>query len=244
MWLSIMHLILRDITKKYNGIKVLRRINLKLERNQCLSIVGPSGCGKTTLLKIIARIERQDSGSVKVNSRNQLIPIVWQDHRLLPWLTVSQNISFGLELIGVNLELRKKLVKKYINLTNLNGYENHFMHQISEGMKKRVAIARALAIKPEIILLDEPFSSLDLSNKLKMYKQMKQLQENLKLSIILVTHDTRDALLFSDKIVIMSNKPSTIIREFDNNKNFQYDNSYFASEEREIWHVLKGGEQC
>ncbi|MFH0979034.1 MAG: ABC transporter ATP-binding protein [Candidatus Woesearchaeota archaeon] len=228
-----MALQIRDITKSFDDLKVLDHLSLEVGESECISIIGPSGCGKTTLLKIIGGVEEPNKGNIQ--PKQGMVPIVWQDHRLLPWLNVQRNIEFGLELKRAT---KPSLVKKYIKLTKLQGFERYYPHQLSEGMKQRVAIARALAVEPEIILLDEPFASLDFMTKLRMYDEIKALQKRLRLSAILVTHDTRDAIIFSNKVAIMTDKPSRIKKVLELG-NYNYSKSFFSEKEREIWGYLQ-----
>ncbi|WP_058953329.1 ABC transporter ATP-binding protein [Clostridium tyrobutyricum] len=210
-------LIIKDLGKSYTvnykEIEILKNININIKKGEFISIVGHSGCGKSTLLKIIAGLVEHKTGSVTLNGREINEPgtkvgMVFQDHRLLPWLTIKQNISFGLYDIS-NTE-KERLISHHIKLVGLKGFENAYPHQLSGGMAQRAAIARALVHKPEVLLLDEPFGALDALTRIQMQKEILKIWEKEKTTMILVTHDIDESIYLGDKIVIMSSRPGTI----------------------------------
>lgn len=197
-------------------VHVLQNINLNIKQGEFLTIVGASGCGKSTLLRIIAGLDNDYEGSLKIN--NQAIRtigtdrgMVFQDHRLYPWLSVEENIGFGIDSIG-KIE-KQKVISYYIDLMGLNGFEKAKPHQLSGGMSQRVAIARALVKKPEIVLFDEPFGALDALTRIQMQQEILKIREKEAMTMILVTHDIEEAILLGDRVLVMSKKPGRISQD-------------------------------
>ncbi|ADK14894.1 ABC transporter ATP-binding protein [Clostridium ljungdahlii] len=203
----------KSYTVNYKEIEILKNINIHIGKGEFISIVGHSGCGKSTLLKIIAGLVEHNIGSVTLNGGEISEPgtkvgMVFQDHRLLPWLTIKDNISFG--LYDVSNDEKEKLVLDHIELVGLKGFENAYPHQLSGGMAQRAAIARALVHKPEVLLLDEPFGALDALTRIQMQREILKIWEKEKTTMILVTHDIDEAIYLGDRIVIMSSRPGKI----------------------------------
>jgi nitrate/nitrite transport system ATP-binding protein len=195
-------------------------INLDITPNTFVSIIGPSGCGKSTLLNIIAGLTIPTSGSVLLNGVNVQKPgpdrgVVFQQYSLMPWMTVAENIRFAVETVYPTLSLpqQKDIVREYIDLVGLHGAEHKHPHELSGGMKQRVGIARALAINPEILLMDEPFGALDALTRGFLQDEVARIWEQQRKTVILVTHSIEEALLLSDKIVMMSRGPAAQIVE-------------------------------
>jgi len=198
---------------KKETLQVLSNIHLDVADGEFLTIVGASGCGKSTLLRIIAGLEQNFVGEVRINNKpikgiGKDRGMVFQDLRLFPWLTVAENIAFGLE--KTSAKEKKEIVQHYINLVGLNGFENARPTQLSGGMAQRVAIARTLANKPEIILMDEPFGALDALTRIQMQQEILRIREQEKVTMIFVTHDIDEAVLLGDRVVVMGNRPGTI----------------------------------
>ena len=191
-------------------VRVLDGISFELKKNKILGIIGPSGCGKSTLLKIIAGLETQTSGTVKSAMQSPKIIIVWQDHFLYPWRTVRKNISLGLEIQKYAPERIEKMLTNYIEMTGLQGFGDFFPDELSVGMKQRVALARALAVNPDVLLLDEPFSSVDFQMKCVLIRELRKIQKATKIPMIYVSHDTRDISSISDDILVLSRRPAKI----------------------------------
>lgn len=199
-------------------IQVLDDINLDIKKGEFISIIGHSGCGKSTLLKIVAGLTDYEDGSVKIdekelkdNRADAQCLMIFQDHRLLPWMTVRENIGFGL----YDKKNADEIVKEQVSLVHLDGFEDAYPHQISGGMAQRTAIARALARKPEILLLDEPFGALDALTRIEMQKEVLEIRKKEKTTMILVTHDIDEAIYLSDRIIIASNRPATVKKIFN-----------------------------
>lgn len=205
---------LTDIHKNFGKLNVLDRINMTFENESITSILGPSGCGKTTLLSITAGLIKPDSGSV-TGLDDKKPGFLFQETRLLPWKTAVENLEFVLsETIGK--DSGRQMCMEILKKVGLNGYENHYPSQLSGGMNQRLAMARAFIVKSDVLFMDEPFQSLDIKRRSQMISLLKSLWISNKPAIIMVTHDVQEALLLSDKIYILSDKPAKILVEFKN----------------------------
>ena len=213
-----------NLNKSFNNKTVLNNINLEVKEGEIISLLGPSGCGKSTTLKIIAGILDFDKGDLLFNdksiknttTKNRNVGIVFQEYLLFPHMTVYENIEFGLKMKKVRKGDRDKKVKELIELVKLKDYHNKYPSELSGGQKQRVAIARTLAVNPQVLLLDEPFSNLDINLRQEMREFVSTLQKELKVTTILVTHDKEEALMMSDKIAVMVNGQ---IKQFDTPNN-------------------------
>ena len=195
---------LSDVKKWYvvdgRTLPVLEGINLQLAENTITVILGRSGCGKTTLLRLVGGLEEPDAGEIRFHTEHKTA-FVFQESRLMPWLTVRDNVRFGL----IKQTDDRAFVQNIIDMVGLHGFENAYPSQLSGGMKQRVAIARALAYEPSFIMMDEPFAALDYFTRSQMQKELKQLQTVRGTSILFVTHSIDEALLLGDKIVVLEN---------------------------------------
>lgn len=208
------------ITKWYGineneRMMALAELSLKINDNEFFCLVGPSGCGKSTLLKIIAGLESVDGGIVTIDGERIHGPglnrgMVFQDYALFPWLTVKQNIEFGLELRKVSKNERKETVERYINMVGLSGFEKSLPNKLSGGMKQRVAIARALSLRPKILLMDEPLGALDAFTRLQMQEEITRIWKEEKQTVIFVTHDIEEAAYLGDRIAVMTPNPGKV----------------------------------
>ncbi|AGC68960.1 putative nitrate/sulfonate/bicarbonate ABC transporter ATP-binding protein [Thermoclostridium stercorarium subsp. stercorarium DSM 8532] len=197
-----------------NHVEALQDINLSVRRGEFLSIIGSSGCGKTTLLRLIAGLEKPETGQLTLNGQPITGPdpqrgYVFQQGGLFQWLTVEKNIAAGLKARGIYRQNRD-LVAKFIELIGLKGFEKAYPHQLSGGMAQRVAIARALINNPEVLLLDEPMGALDTFTRADIQDKLLELHRQNKTTMILVTHDVDEAVYLSDRIVIMTPRPGRI----------------------------------
>lgn len=209
---------IKNVNKKFtidgDTKEILNDINFDVREGEFVSIVGSSGCGKSTLLKMIAGLETITEGEILINDRavNGPAPeckMAFQEARLLPWLNVYKNIGFGLDK-SVPKSERDELIKKYINMVGLNGFENALPKQLSGGMQQRVSIARALISNPNILLLDEPFGALDALTRINMQREILKIWKQENKTMILVTHDIEEAVYLSNKVVILSERPGHI----------------------------------
>lgn len=195
------------------AVAVLKDINLTVKKGEFITIVGHSGCGKSTLLKLVAGIASGFEGVIMRNGSAVSEPgtdcgMVFQDHRLLPWLRVKKNVGFGVGKLP--REQREALIQKHLKLVNLNGFENAWPHQLSGGMAQRVAIARGLVTNPAILLLDEPFGALDALTRIQMQKEILRIWQDEKTTMLLVTHDIDEAIFLGERVVVMSARPGEI----------------------------------
>ena len=195
-------------------VNVLSDVNLSVNRGELVSIIGLSGCGKTTLLRLIAGLDKPQSGELLLNGERITKPspsrgYVFQKEGLFQWLTVEQNIAFGLKARRVYRENKSK-VKEFISLIGLDGFEKSYPHQISGGMAQRVAIARALINDPDLLLLDEPMGALDSFTRADIQDKLLEIKKKENVTMILVTHDIDEAIYLSDRIIIMTPRPGKI----------------------------------
>jgi len=215
-------LILNRLSKHFlvnrKTIQVFEDVSLSIKPGRFMTIVGPSGCGKSTLLRCIAGFEAPTSGSILMNRKPANKPgkdrmVVFQSFdQLFPWMTVLKNITYALRVAGGIREpdLCRDQAIEYLDLVGLRGFEDFYPHQLSGGMKQRVAIARALAVKPQILLMDEPFGSLDALTRNGMQRELEQIWERTGITILFVTHSIEEAILLSDEIVVFQGQPGRI----------------------------------
>ncbi len=196
-------------------LTVLENVSFAVRPAEMLCILGPSGCGKTTLLKAMAGFIRPSSGQVRVHGREIKGPgpdrcVVFQEDALFPWLTVAENIAFGLKGKGIPRRRRQEMVDQYLALVGLTPFASYLPAEISGGMKQRVALARVLILEPEILLMDEPFAALDAQTREEMQLLLLQLWETLAHTIVFVTHDVREAVTLADRVLMMSRNPGRV----------------------------------
>jgi len=193
----------------------LADINLEIDEKEFICLVGPSGCGKTTLLRIIAGLEKPTSGDVRLDDMPIAGPdpqrgMVFQEYSLFPWKSVIDNIAFGLEMKGVSRQERRQIAEEYLNIVNLEQFRDAYPHELSGGMRQRVAIARALANNPRVLLMDEPFGALDAQTRNVMQKELLEIWEETKKTVVFVTHSVDEAVYLADRIVVLSPRPGKI----------------------------------
>ncbi|HEY9630451.1 MAG TPA: nitrate ABC transporter ATP-binding protein [Coleofasciculaceae cyanobacterium] len=231
-------LAIENLTKTYKTgdggqATVLDGINLTIRENEFVAVIGHSGCGKSTLLKIVAGLEKASSGSVRLQGKEIRKPgadrmMVFQQYSLLPWLTVRENIRLAVDEVLEHLPPaeKKQLVNEHLAMVNLTAAANKYPDELSGGMKQRVGIARAIAIRPIMLLMDEPFGALDALTRGKLQRQVLDIWENQRQAVMMVTHDVDEALYMADRIVLMTNGPAASIGEildvpFDHPRNIQ-----------------------
>jgi len=205
--------LLPDFKGETTEVVAIEDLTFDVRAGEFISIVGPSGCGKTTALRIMDALVPSDGGRVVINGTEVTEPraecgFIFQDFGLYPWRTVAANVEFGLELRGTDAAERRKQAHSYIDLVGLKGFERHYPHQLSGGMQQRVGIARTLAIQPEILLMDEPFGSLDaLTRRIMQFELLRILDSQNPTTAVFVTHDLEEALLLSDRVLVMTRRP-------------------------------------
>jgi sulfonate transport system ATP-binding protein len=195
-------------------VAVLKDINLSVSPGEFISIIGPSGCGKSTLLRLVVGLDGDFSGAIRLGDDPIRGPgvnrgMVFQEARLYPWLTVEDNVAFGLGKQH-GPEEKRRIVKEHLELVGLAGFAAAFPHQLSGGMQQRVSIARALVNRPQVLLLDEPFGALDAITRIYMQQEIIRIWEAEKTTILLVTHDIDEAIFLGDRVVVMSQRPATV----------------------------------
>jgi ABC-type nitrate/sulfonate/bicarbonate transport system ATPase subunit len=203
--------ILEEVYRSFGGIDVLTKVSLQISRGEFVAVVGPSGCGKTTLLNLCSGFDRPTSGTVTLSGR---VRMVYQQDGLFPWRTVRENIALGFRHLDNNDE-RQLQLREMITLIGLEGFDDHYPHQLSGGMRQRVELARALAGDTDVLLLDEPFSSLDYLTRLRMRVELARMLRERPRTVILVTHDIEEAVQLADRVVVLTERPARISRELE-----------------------------
>ena len=206
------YLAIKKVKKQFNKVEVLKGIDLEIEKGEFIAIVGPSGCGKTTLLRIIAGLEKLDSGSILVNGKEittlepsqRNLSMVFQSYALFPNMTVFENIEYGLKNKIKDKHERKNKIMEVLKMVGLDHITSKYPDEMSGGQQQRVSLARALALEPNILLLDEPLSALDAKVRESLRKEIREIQQKLKITTIMVTHDQEEALTMGDKIAIIN----------------------------------------
>ena len=204
---------IRGLKRSFKALQVVGGIDLVVAPGEFVAIVGPSGCGKSTLMKLLAGFEPPDSGAVSIDGVPVTRPspnaiVISQHGSVFPWLTVRENLMFGLS--GKDNPAKVATADHYAEMVGLKGFEKSYPHELSGGMLKRVEIARALAVKPDILLMDEPFSALDALTALKMRNELLRVLREENHTVILITHDVEEAIYLADRGVVLSPRPTTI----------------------------------
>ncbi|MEA4988815.1 MAG: ABC transporter ATP-binding protein [Anaerovorax sp.] len=199
-------------------LKVLEEFSMQINKGEVIGLLGPSGCGKSTLLNIVAGFDKQDQGTVLFRGKPISMPspqrgVVFQSGALFPWLTVKENIAYGLKLKKEEKKTIEKECEIYIHLVGLVGFENYYPNQLSGGMQQRVALARVLVLRPDMLLMDEPFGALDAQTRIAMQQLLLSISSKVKSTILFVTHDVEEALILADRVYIMSRLPGKIVQE-------------------------------
>jgi len=231
-------------------IIALADVNFSIEDNEFICIVGPSGCGKSTLLKIIAGLQKPSSGNIIRDPSNDheqpLNAMVFQEDSLYPWLTVLDNVAFGLESQGVRRAERRDRARVFIEKVGLLGFAANYPHELSMGMRQRVGIARAFVARPEILLMDEPFGAVDAQTRWILQEELLKIWSDYRNFVIFVTHDIEEAILLGDRVLVMSERPGRIREDikipFDRPRKVSYRERPEIMEIKwHIWHLLEDG---
>lgn len=231
-------LTIKNLFFSYDGKPLLKDISLSLEKGEFLSIVGSSGCGKSTIIKLVAGIEKADSGTIKSKS----IGYMPQKDLLLPWRTVLDNILLPVEISKQNLKIEKEKALKYLKKLKLDEYQNSFPNELSGGMRQRVSFLRTLFTQGEILLLDEPFSALDMITKEQLQKWLLEILNDFKKSVIFITHDINEAIFLSDRILVCKNSPLDSFEEFKISSQIKNSPEEIMALKEKILKIIKGGE--
>jgi NitT/TauT family transport system ATP-binding protein len=199
-------------------LRVLQDISFRTRDGEFVTVIGPSGCGKSTLLNLAAGLDEATEGNVYVDDAAIAGPgldraVVFQEFALFPWLTALGNVEFGLRSKGMPAETRRALAQKYVNLVGLSGFEDYHPHRLSGGMRQRVGLARALAVEPAALLMDEPFGALDVQTRLSMQQALSEIWRTANRTVLFVTHDIREAVYLSDRVLVLTGRPAVISME-------------------------------
>ena len=206
-------------TERGERLLALDHINLQVKAGEFLCIVGPSGCGKSTLLHLIAGLHPQTSGQILVDGKRVQGPgtdriLIFQELGLFPWLTVGQNVEFGMKMKGLGKVEREEKTRYYLRLVHLSQFKDSYTHQLSGGMRQRVALARALATEPDVLLMDEPFAALDAQTRDLLHDELERIWSETGCTIIFVTHNVREAIRLGDRVALLTFRPGRVKREF------------------------------
>jgi NitT/TauT family transport system ATP-binding protein len=212
---DVAHISKVHISTKGEPLLALRDVSFHVENHEFFSIVGPSGCGKTTLLNILAGFEQPTRGEARIDAERITRPgweraVVFQEYALFPWYTVIENVRYGLRRKRLAEAEQIRLVKHYIGLVGLTGFETRYPHELSGGMRQRVSIARALAVNPLLLLMDEPFASLDIQTREYMQDELLKIWQRERPTVIFITHSIDEAIKLSDRVAIMTPRPGRI----------------------------------
>ncbi len=209
----------KSFVHKGERVQVLRDVNFEIKDGEFICLLGPSGCGKSTLISLISGLEFPDSGEVFVDSKKVEGPsrdriVVFQEAALFPWLTVLENVEFGLKIAGVAEKERREKAIEAIKMVHLARFVNAHPHQLSGGMRQRAAIARALVLNPKILLMDEPFAALDAQTRQMLMEELQEIWQRTKKTVLFVTHNVREATFLADRVFEMTARPTTIKRDY------------------------------
>lgn len=217
-------LIIENIHKEFispggeEKLSVLQDVSLSVDKGEIVGVLGPSGCGKTTLLNLVAGFDVPLKGRITFNGKEVTGPsasrgVVFQESALFPWLTVRENVGFGLQIRKDEKEAREKTVQQFIDIVGLKGFEDYYPDQLSGGMQQRTALARVLVMQPEALLMDEPFAALDAQTRMQMQQLLLSLSRQFHPAIFFITHDIEEALFLADRIFILTPRPGQVSRE-------------------------------
>lgn len=244
-----------NLTKSFNSRKgvftAIENVSLDIRKGEFCVIVGPSGCGKTTLLRILAGLEKETGGNLQIvadpGSKNPLSSMVFQEASVFPWMTVKQNVEYGLRMRNVDKQTRSEIAREWIRKIGLEKFADAYPHQLSGGMKQRVSVARAFANDPEILLMDEPFAALDEQNRALLQEELLRIWEGTSKTVIFITHSIDEAVTLADRVIVMESNPGKIKTElsidfprprkvYDMRKDPKYGELVYS-----IWNLLHPG---
>ncbi|HEY6016802.1 MAG TPA: ABC transporter ATP-binding protein [Gaiellaceae bacterium] len=206
---------IEGLVQQFGSLRVFQDIDLEIGQRECVAIVGPSGCGKTTMLRCIDGLVQPTAGIVRINGEPVTKPphgvaVVFQHFGLFPWKTVYENVAYGLRLAGASKQEVAEKVPEFIRMVGLTGFEKAYPYQLSGGMQQRTGLARALAVEPEVLLMDEPFASIDAQTREILQFELLRIWESRPTSMVFVTHSIEEAVLMGDRVVVLRGRPSSI----------------------------------
>ncbi len=211
----------KNLKKSFGSLLVLDDISFDVNDGEFLCIVGPTGCGKTTFLNSLAKLYDTDSGSIRINGesvnlKKHRVAYIMQEYSAMPWLTVRENVMFGLRVRNKSRQDIKSDTDEALAMVGLEKFQNYYPKQLSASMLQRVAIARAFAVKPDLLLMDEPYGQLDLELRFKLEDELINLWKKTKTTVIFITHNIEEAVYMSERILVLTNKPTKIKQEINN----------------------------
>jgi len=239
-----MKLSFEHIDKNFSDLPVLENFHREIEEGQLVALVGPSGCGKSTLLHIAAGLEAPSIGKMLADGQPVTGPhpdrtLMFQENALFPWLTLERNVALPLEFQKTDKEAARQRAREWLAKVRLQGFENYYPHQVSGGMRQRAALARAFIARPKVLLLDEPFGSVDALTRMALQDTLRELIREEHPTVLLVTHDVDEALFLADRILVFSIRPAVVLKEFNLMRMEKtHDLSEFAEVRREILDLL------
>lgn len=212
----------RNLTKRFGDLLVLDDVSFDVAQGEFLCIVGPTGCGKTTFLNSLTKLYDISAGEILVNGepvnpKKHNIAYIFQENSTMPWLTVEQNVGFGLDIKGVSQKERNDSVTEFLSLVGLSEYRDYYPAQLSVSMLQRVSIARAFAVRPELLLMDEPYGQLDISLRFKLEDELVRLWQRTGTTVIFITHNIEESVYLGERILVLSNKPTKVKRTIETN---------------------------
>jgi len=210
------------LTKRFGDLLVLDDISFSVMKGDLLCVVGPTGCGKTTFLNCLTKIYSTTSGEIlvngeRVNTQKHNLAYIFQGDSTMPWLTVEENVGFGLTIKGTPEHKKREQIDKYLEIVGLTKYRKYYPKQLSTSMLQRVSIARAFATEPELLLMDEPYGQLDLELRFKLENELVKLWEMTHTTVLFITHNVEEAVFLGNKIMVLTNKPTTVKTTLNNN---------------------------
>lgn len=236
----------RNLTKKFGDLLVLDNVSFDIMQGELLCVVGPTGCGKTTFLNTLTKIYDITSGEILVDGKPvdpkvQNISYIFQGDSTMPWLTVEQNVAFGLEIKKVPEKKKKELTDKYLDIVGLTAYRKYYPKQLSASMLQRVGIARAFATEPELLLMDEPYGQLDIKLRFRLEDELIKLWKLTGTTVLFITHNVEEAVYLSTHLMVLSNKPTTVKTIIENDLPYPRDisNEKFVNLRNEVTSLIK-----
>ena len=242
--------VVKQFVGNQGAVTVFQNLSLEVTRGEFVSIIGPTGSGKTTLLNLFAGLDLPSQGAITFHDAPIKGPdpkrgVVFQQYALFPWLTVQRNVEFGLRVAGVPRAEMNQIVDAYLEMMNLSAFRNAFPKELSGGMKQRVSLARAYATRPEVLLMDEPFGALDAQTKRMLQYELLRIWSAEKSTVVFITHDIEEALLLSQRILVLGGSPATIVEKIDVPFPYPRDESMMSLPEfsrlrEKLWSELRG----